>query len=89
MKTTTEMRAALKRQLTGGVTAHDILCEKEKLDLIDDVNDATALLERAGEALEYGGACTCIEADIDEPIPPCPRCELQPLVAAFLKEPKS
>ena len=56
--------------------------------LIADVNDATRLLERTGEALEYGGACTCIEADIDEPIPPCPRCELQPLVANFLKEPK-
>ena len=56
--------------------------------LIDDVDDAARLLERAGGALEYGGACTCIEADIDEPIPPCPRCELQPLVATFLKEPK-
>ena len=56
--------------------------------LIVDVEDAARLLERTDEALEYGGACTCIEADLDEPIPPCPRCELQPLVATFLKEPK-
>ena len=56
--------------------------------LIADVDDAARLLERTEEALKYGGACTCIEADLDEPIPPCPRCELQPLVATFLKEPK-
>ena len=82
MKTTQDERAKTLSRADFGIHGDTIR------DLIADVDDAARLLERTDEALEYGGACTCIEADLDEPIPPCPRCELQPLVATFLKEPK-
>ena len=92
MKTKKAERAGrlemLEQNVKDGGTFHRGVLDVES-HLIADVEDARGLLKRTGEALEYGGACTCIEADIDEPIPPCPRCEIQPLVADFLKEPKS
>jgi len=48
-----------------------------------------AMRGRAGVALEGGGVWSSSETELEEPIPPGPRCELQPLLAAFLKEPKS
>ena len=88
MKTKVGDRARWIQRINQHASIAGRLNREQLTDLIADVNDAAGLLERTGEALEYGGACTCIEADIDEPIPPCPRCELQPLVADFLKEPK-
>ena len=88
MKTTKEGRAKMRKfAALKALHSNRAFNPRYALDLIADVDDAARLLERTKEALKYGGACTCIEADIDEPIPPCPRCELQPLVATFLKEP--